>query len=339
MTVVEGVCQRVLLVVIVVASTLALDACGTAPLALSATVPWRPIPASPTATTTTTTTTTTLAPAPPCRASQLRATKAFGGAATGNLATLVILTNTGSTCRLGGYPTLIGISQVRGRVHLSARHGTFFGNLIPADLAKGRSGRLLLGTSDGCDAINQPNQAVVERNMRENTYAELVIVFPNGAGSLTASTYPFDVACGLDTSELGVYPPLPASELPTPGSPASLAATVNLPRIASSGQVLTYTVSLSNATHTAVDLHSCPDFTEGLYYPLPTGRRPIRTYTLNCSRARPIRPGQTRVFAMKLWVPKVTTPTLVKFVWQLDTGLGPFAGRALQLLPSKGADR
>lgn len=322
--------RRVLLAVIVVASSLGLAACGTAPLALTATVPWRPIPATPT--TTTTTTTTTLAPAPPCKASQMRARKAFGGAATGNLATLVVLTNTGSTCRLAGYPTLIGISHLRGRARLAAKHGTFFGNLIPTDLTKGQSGRLMLGTEDGCNALNTAGHAVIERNMKENTYAEVEIIFPRGEGSLTTTTYPFDVACGLDESELGTYPPS-AFGIPTPpGSPGSLTATVRLPRTARSGEVLTYTVSLHNPTDVAVDLHSCPNYTEAMYY-----RRPVtRTYTLNCTRARPIRPGQTRIFQMKLPIPKVAQSTLAKFSWQLDTGLGPYAGGVLQLIPANG---
>lgn len=36
---------------------------------------------------------------------------------------------------------------------------------------------------------------------------------------------------------------------------------------------------------------------------------------------------------MKISIPKVTTPTTVKFLWRLDTGLGPYAGRPLQLIP------
>jgi hypothetical protein len=326
--------RRNLFVLIVVACAVVLDACGTAPLALTATVPWRPIPPSPT--TTTTTTTTTLAPAPRCNASQLRAGRAFGGAATGNLATVVVLKNTGTRCRLGGYPTLVGISATRGRVRLITRHGTFFGNLIPADLANGQSGKLILGTEDACNALNQENQAVIKKNAAENTYSKVVIIFPNGEGSLIASPYPFDVACGLDETELGVVPPLPASQVPTPGSPGSLSATVNLPRTAKSGRVLSYTVSLYNSTHTDVDLHHCPNYTEALYPPAP-GRPTIRTYTLNCTRSRPISPGETRVFAMELPINKLTTSTTAKFGWQLDTGLGPYGGGALLIVPSTNA--
>lgn len=73
--------RRVPLAVIVLVSSLALGACGGTPLASTATVPWRPIPASPT----TTTTTTTLAPASPSEASQLQARKVFGGVGLGNV--------------------------------------------------------------------------------------------------------------------------------------------------------------------------------------------------------------------------------------------------------------
>jgi hypothetical protein len=315
--------------VIVIVNAIFLGACGSTPLALSATVPWRPIPASPT--TSTTTTTTTLAPDPPCQASQLRAGKELGGAGAGNLATVVVLTNTGASCRLSGYPSLVGISTASGQVRLKARHGTYFGNLIPVDLAKGASGKLVLGTEDACMALNQPNQAAVKRNAASHTYTRIVIILPNGEGSLIASTYSFDVACGLYESELGVVPPPPGSEVAAPGSPGSLAATINLPTTARARQMLTYTVSLHNPTKVAVDLHRCPNYTEVLYAPL--ARRPtIRTYTLNCVPARPIRPSQTRVFEMVIPVPRVATSTIAKFSWQLDTGVGPYAGKALRLV-------
>ncbi|MGA9077787.1 MAG: hypothetical protein WB383_05600 [Acidimicrobiales bacterium] len=251
--------------------------------------------------------------------------------------TVVVLTNTGPTCRLGGYPKLIGISPTGGEVRLIARqYRTYFGNLIPADLRKGQSGELLLGTSNGCNAFNQPSQAAVERIVKAHTYDEVVIILPTGEGSVTASTYPFDTACGFDESELGVSRPPPVTEAPAPGSPGSLTATVNLPPTARSGEVLGYTVSLHNPTDSAVDLHHCPDYTEGVYYPF---KRPtIRTYTLNCARARPIDPGQTRVFAMELPTPKVTKPTMAKFSWELDTGLGPFSGSALQVVPATDVD-
>jgi hypothetical protein len=310
-------------VALAVASSLVLAACGTAPFALTATVPWRPIPASPT--TTTTTTTTTLAPAPPCKASQLSPSKGRGGAATGHIETTIVFSNRGPTCRLGGYPRLIGFSSTRRHVSLTAHHGTFFESLIPVDLAHGRQALLLLGTEDMCSSFSF--------HSAKDTYDEVVIIFPKGEGELTARTYPFDTICGLDESELGILPP-PAALVPPPpappGSPGSLSVTVHLPASAKSGEVLSYTVSLHNSTKVAVDLHHCPDYTEILGYPFKT----VRTYTLNCTRARPIRPGQTRVFEMKIPTPKVTTPTTVKFLWQLDTALGPVAGGALQIVPA-----
>jgi hypothetical protein len=78
-------------------------------------------------------TTTTLAPAPPCTASDLRAKSGQGGAAAGDLANPIVVTNVSrSTCRLAGYPDLVGIAK-SGALHaLAATLASMFGPLAAA---------------------------------------------------------------------------------------------------------------------------------------------------------------------------------------------------------------
>lgn len=47
-----------------------------------------------------------------------------------------------------------------------------------------------------------------------------------------------------------------------------------------------------------------------------------------------IRPVKRGFFAMKLQTPKVTTPTLAPFSWELDTSFGPHAEGASQIVPA-----
>ena len=67
-------------------------------------------------------------------ASDLRATSATGGAAAGNLGNPIVVTNVSrSTCRLAGYPDLVGITK-SGALHaLAVNHSSMFGPLDPAD--------------------------------------------------------------------------------------------------------------------------------------------------------------------------------------------------------------
>jgi hypothetical protein len=249
--------------------------------------------------------------------------------------TTVILTNTGPTCRLSGYPDLAGWSSSRGWVTLAVlKSGTYFGNLIPADVAHGGHGRLILGTGTACPVLNQPSHAAVDAAERANTYTGIAIILPHGRGTVTDRRATFDVACGLSESQLKVRPPPPAIFRPPPGSAASLTASVALPAIIRSGRLLKYSISLHNPTNTVVRWRTCPGHTE-LIFLLPSNeasKKIQRTYGLNCAGARPVEPGRTEVFAMQLFVPKVTSTTMAKFAWSLNTGNGPFVGRALTVL-------
>ncbi len=321
-------------------AALVLSSCFSSPSKTASLVPWLALAPSPT--TTTTTTTTTLAPAPPCLARQLRASIGQGGAGLSNEVAVVVLTNIGATCRVSGYPDLVGRTVVRPLGPLAVhKSGTYFGNLIPANLLTGQRGKLLLGTDVACTALNEPSQALNLAHERSDTYHSVTIVLPNGAGSLTVPRITFDVACGLDESELGVEAPTPRQYSAPPGSPQSLEASVTMPKSIRSGTMLRYVVSLYNPDGKTVAWTSCPNYTEDLLVtPQEVGARPVtHTYGLNCAQAKSVRPKHTVTFVMELPIKKTDGSSEAKFLWQLDTGNGPYSGRAVLVTANRKASR
>ncbi len=314
-------------------ASLVLSSCGTAAPS-GGVVPWSALTASPT--TTTTTTTTTLAPAAPCHSSHLETRLGRGGAGLGNELTVVVFTNTGPLCQLSGYPDLEGQTGTREwRLLRVRKDGTYFGGLNGTDLATGRSGLLLLGTSVGCNALNSPSQSQNLANQRLATYNTIRVLLPHGGGGAGVTGVHLDVACGLDESQLGVRPPTPGVVEPRPGSVASLTATASLPTTLSAGTTLSYVVTLHNPTATEVAFTPCPNFTEAIFVaPNVKGAKPkVRTFALNCARAAPVAAHGSERFAMKLVLPPSTQASLAKFAWSLDTGSGPYIGRAIEVEP------
>ncbi|MGC8511139.1 MAG: DUF4232 domain-containing protein [Acidimicrobiales bacterium] len=278
--------------------------------------------------------------APPCRASQLRARLGRGGSGLGNEETVVVLTNTGPICRLSGYPNLEGETTTPQWRSLRVRlNGTYFGDLNAANIAPGRSGLLLLGTSVTCNALNTPSPAQMAANERADTYRTIRILLPGHHGTVVVHQISLDVACGLDESHLGTRPPEPRVVPPRPGSVASLSASVSLPSVLRSPTTLSYVVALHNPNSTAVAFAPCPNVTEEIFLaPNVQGARPeVRTFALNCADATPVAPHGTERFAMELKVPRSPHRSDAKFGWSLDTGSGPDIGRAIEVLPPREA--
>ena len=316
-------------------AALALSSCGTARLSGSV-VPWSALTASPT--TTSTTTTTTLVSAAPCRSSQLETRPGRGGVGLGNELTVVVFTNTGPLCRLSGYPNLEGETATHQWRPLGVRKsGTYFGGLNGTDLATGRSGLLLLGTSATCNALNSPSPARNLANERAFTYDTIRVLLPHGGGTASVNGVHLDVACGLAESQLGIRPPTPGTAEPRPGSVASLTATASLPATIRSGTTLSYVVTLHNPTTTAVTFAPCPNFTEAIFItPNVKGAKPrVRNFALNCAQAASVAPHGSERFAMELVIPPSTQASLAKFAWSLDTGNGPYIGRPVEVEPSR----
>ena len=320
-------------IAVVAIASLTLSSCGT-PTPSGGVVPWSALTASPT--TTTTTTTTTLVRATPCRSGHLRTRLGRGGAGLGNELTVVVFTNTGPLCQLSGYPDLEGQTGTHQWRPLQVRKdGTYFGSLNGTDLATGRSGLLLLGTSEGCNALNSPSQSQNLDNERAATYNTIRVLLPLGGGGAGVSGVHLDVACGLDESQLGVRPPTPGVVEPPPGSVASLTATATLPAALRAATTLSYVVTLHNPTATEVTFTPCPNFTEAIFVaPNVKGAKPeVRTFELNCAQAAPVTPHGSERFAMELVIPPSTRASLAKFAWSLDTGSGPSIGRAVEVQP------
>ena len=326
--------DRLVPMVVIGVAAVTLSSCGAA--SSGGVVPWAALPASPT--TTTVPSTTTLPAAPACRASQFRARVGRGGVGLGNDLTTIVLTNTGPRCRLSGYPDLERPSATQGWRPLQVRKtGTYFGDLNAANVATGRNGLLLLGTSVGCNALNSPSEAQILANERAFTYHALRVVFANRRGVVGVNRLNLDVACGLEESHLGVRPPTSDVSVAPPGSVGSLLATVTLPRSLRAGTTIRYVVSLRNPTGKTVRFTPCPNFTESIFLaPGVKGTRPeAHTYALNCAQATPVPPHGTERFAMALTIPYSARSSLVKFGWSLDTDVGPFAGRAITVLPAR----
>ncbi len=247
---------------------------------------------------------------------------------------VLLITNVASTCRLSGYPDLIGRTVTRPLGSLVVgKTGTYFGNLIPANLATGQRGELLLGTGSACNALNEPSRTQDLAHARANTYHGVTIVLPNGAGTLTEPHITFDVACGLEESQLGVPAPSPDQYNAPPGSPQSLEASVTVPRSVQSGRTLRFDVTLYNPASKAVSWSHCPNYTEliGTTPQAARSQKFSRTYQLNCAQAQRVRPRHSVSFVMELPVGSVPSSSEAKFSWQLDTGYGPYAGRAVRV--------
>ncbi len=320
----------------VAVTSVALSACG-ATRGSGGVVPWAALAPSPT--TATTSSTTTAPKAPPCRARQLRARLGRGEAGLGNEETVVVLTNVGPLCRLSGYPDLEGqTTSPRWRPIRVRKIGTYFGDLNATNVAPGRSGLLLLGTSVTCNALNAPSQSRVAAHERAFTYRAIRIMLPGHQGTVSVTRISLDVACGLDESHLGARPPQSSTAPPRPGTVATLSASVSLPTALRSLTTLSYVVALHNPSATAVAFAPCPNVTEEIFLaPSAKGARPdVRTFALNCADAAPVAPHGTERFAMELKIPRSLHRTQAKFAWALDTGSGPFFGRAIRVLPPRG---
>ncbi|MGD0595345.1 MAG: DUF4232 domain-containing protein [Acidimicrobiales bacterium] len=294
---------------------------STAPA--SGVVAWVATPAPPT--TSTTTTTTTLAAAPSCTASELRVRAGRGGAATGNVAAPLLFTNAGaSTCRLQGYPVLVGVTSAGGEVAIQAGHGTFFGNLVPTDLRPGSSGRLLLAGSDMC--VGSPTTSGAGQGLRAAPYRWLIVELPDGSGAVRVRNR---LPClPLFESQLGVEPPLPGTALP--GTLPFLQAAAQTPAQVRAGLVMRYVIVLTNPGTMPVSLLPCPGYTESLFVEIGGQERDEqRSYELNCRPLGRLVGHKSARFAMEIPVPAGAQAGVAKLGWSLNTGNGPYAGRGV----------
>lgn len=258
------------------------------------------------------------ASAAPCRAGQVRVTKGRTGAGLGNQLEELVFTNVGARpCLLRGYPAISAETQTGSRRTLRRRRGgTYFGRLVP-DLRPGGHVFLDLATSTGCEGGRKP--AV--------RYRRLLFALPQG-GSVQGEQVSISEDCGLSMSAFGL-PSRYSQPHPAPGTAGTLQARLRLSAGVRAGTTtLRYVVTLSNPTTTAVRLHPCPGYSEGLYV---AGLVVHRSFALNCDSVRTI-PAHGRVrYAMRLTLPRPAVAGIAKIGWNLNTPTGPFAVRAVQI--------
>jgi len=256
--------------------------------------------------------------APRCRASQLRVRRGRTGVATGNALEELVFTNVSSTpCLLRGSPSVSGVPPGGSRVALRPRlGGTFFGRLVPSDLAPGGHVFLEFGTSDcGC------------RCERSNPvrYRDLVFALPHG-DLVQGGTVTLTKDCFLDMSGFGL-PERYSQPHTRPGTPGTLRVRVHLPEAVRAGAPFRYVVTLRNPTATTVSFTRCPGYTQGLF----TERAAThRSFELNCDSVRSIPPHGRVRYEMRLIVPP-RAREFAKFGWSLNTPTGPFAGGAIRI--------
>src|SRR5712691_1319972 len=255
--------------------------------------------------------------APPCRAGQLRVSQGRTGVGLGNQLEELVFTNVAaSPCLLRGYPAISAETSTGSRRLRPQRGGTYFGQLVPADLPPGGHVFLDLATSTGCEGGREP--AV--------RYHHLLFTLPHG-GSLRAEQVSISEDCGLSMSDFGL-PRRYSQPRAAPGTAGTLRARLWLPASVRVGTIFRYTVTLSNPTKTTVVLHPCPGYSEGLY---ASGLVVRRSFTLNCQSVHAIPAhGQVR-YAMRLTVPRRAAPAIAKIGWNVNTPTGPFAGQVVQI--------
>jgi hypothetical protein len=257
--------------------------------------------------------------APPCRATQIRAAKLRSGVGLGNVLEEFGFTNVGSAgCLLRGFPQVAGTvgGVLRTVAVRRSPSGTYFGALQPADMAPGGRVLLDLATTDVCDVP------------RPLTFTHLRFRLPGG-GWVTARGV-LTAPCGLPMtlSQFG----LPRRWAPPPrrpGTPDVLRLRLALPRSVKAGTVLRYTLTLSNPMPSAVNLSSCPSYTESM---LDGRHRVGHSYRLNCSEVRVI-PAHGRVrYAMRLALPQSLPAGWAKIAWYLNTPAGLVTGGGISVV-------
>lgn len=253
-----------------------------------------------------------------CRAGQLRVSQGRSGAGLGNQLQELVFTNVAARpCLLRGYPTISAETPAgRRRTLRPQRGGTYFGQLVAADLPPGGHVFLDLATSSGCEGGRKP--AI--------RYHHLLFTLSHG-GSVQAEQVSISEDCGLSMSDFGL-PRRYRQPRAAPGTPGTLQARLRLPTSVRVGTTLRYTITLSNPTKTTVVLHPCPGYSEGLY---ASGLVVRRSFALNCQSVHAI-PARGHVrYAMRLTVPRRAAPAIAKIGWNLNTPTGPFAGQVVQI--------
>jgi hypothetical protein len=308
---------RLLLPLVVVGASCAACASAKSTTATSGAVPWldKPLPLYLTPDATPIHYPRT---APSCRARQLRVSQGRNAVGLNHHLEELVFTNVGTrACLLRGYPTISARTPagVRRTLH-PTRGGTYFGQLLAADIRARGHGFLDLETSSACDnGLGKPVR-----------FTELRFTLPHG-GVVNAPRVSISSVCGLSMSELGL-PRKYAKPHAAPGTPGTLHAQLQVPTSVRAGATLHFTVTLNNLTAKTVALRPCPGYTEGLV----TIAVVRRSYALNCTSVHTIPAHSSVRYAMRQDVPRQTQSGPAKLSWSLNTPTGPFAATVINVV-------
>jgi len=296
----------------------ALSAASTTPSSFFVLVPWldaTPTPeASPTA--------AVIPPGTqPCTTADLTTSvDVSAGSMAGAITGVVRATNISATsCTLDGPPSRVEIRDAKSLpVRFSAVNAPAPGTASftapgPALLAPGAQGYAWLLWDNWCGATR--NTVTME------------VTLPGGGGVMTVAigeVYPrcnaANVGSSLSAWRFALAQPPPPNQTVVSGH-----VTIAAPPIATPGQVLTFTVTLTNLGSAAAPLDPCPTYSETLVVNGAALKPPARRdYVLNCAALGPsIAPGESVHLQMQYQVPTSVAPGQVELLWGLDPG-SPF---------------
>lgn len=144
------------------------------------------------------------------------------------------------------------------------------------------------------------------------------LTFPTGTLQVPGAR--MGVQCGgtlLDFSARDVGASAGGATSTTPA--AGLRATMSrVPGSVSPGDSVTYAVTLTNPTSTAISLDPCPSYQEGI----KGQRSSVHTYQLNCGAVGQIAAHSSVSFAMQLPLPDHVTPGAAVLNWELQLPSG-----------------
>lgn len=230
--------------------------------------------------------------------------------------TVVTLRNIGRhTCRLTGRPHVrfvhrVPPAQVQRAIPPTATsypEVTYPASSLLA-LRPGEFGAFTVTWDNWCDPRIPGRKRVPPTAIR--------VTLPDGGGSLDAD-YNAVPPC-LDPSQpstigVSVFQPTPVRAA-HPWTNAFLRASIaDQPLQARRGGVLHFRVVLENRSQTAASFGHCPAYVQQI---APAGR--LEVYSLNCRAARPIPPGGSRAFAMRIAVPRTSPLGHNGLFWTLD---------------------
>ena len=262
----------------------------------------------------------------PCTTADLKTSvDVSSGAMAGAITGVVRATNiSAASCTLDGPPSNI---EIRGAGPLSIQFravnahapGTeSFTAPGPVLLASGTQAHAWLFWDNWCGATGYT--------------VAMHVTLPDGGGVLNLAIGDVYPRCNAQNagSSLSAW----RFALPQPPPPnqtvVSGHVTIVAPSTATPGELLTFTVTLTNLGSTAAPLDPCPTYSETLVVNGAALKPPAyQTYVLNCAALGPsIAPGASVLLQMRYAIPSDVAPGPLELLWGMDPG-GPFDGNSV----------